>query len=564
MDNKPTIGGDDHRPPVSNFIRDIIDADLASGKHTKIITRFPPEPNGYLHIGHAKSICLNFGIARDYNGICHLRFDDTNPEKEETEYIEAIKEDIHWLGFDWKDKLFFASDYFDQLYEYAELLITDGKAFVCDLSGDDMRRYRGTLTETGVNSPFRERSIEENLDLFRRMKAGEFPDGAKSLRAKIDMSSPNINMRDPVIYRIKKDAHHPRTGDKWCIYPMYDYTHCISDALEGITHSLCTLEFEDHRPLYDWFLDQLPVPCHPRQIEFARLNLTYTVMSKRWLLNLVTNGFVTGWDDPNLPTLAGMRRRGFPPLALRTFQDKIGMAKATSTVDFELLNYCVREELNRTAQRVMVVLNPLEIEITNYPDDKVEYLDAENNPEDTTSGNRSIAFSRKLYIERDDFAETAPKGWFRFAPGAEVRLKHAYYVRCNEVVKDENGQVVRLLCTYDPDSKGGWTSDGRKVKGTSHWVSASHAVSAEVRIYEQLFSAINPMDLKEGQQWTDNLNPHARQTLTGCMAELSVRDVKIGDKLQFLRQGYFCADYDHTPEKPVFNKIVGLKDSYKV
>jgi len=559
MDNKDT----NPETHPSNFIRDIIDADLASGKHTKIVTRFPPEPNGYLHIGHAKSICLNFGIARDYGGICHLRFDDTNPEKEETEYIEAIKEDIHWLGFDWQDKLFFASDYFDQLYEYAELLIKDGKAFVCDLSFEDMRKYRGTLTEPGVNSPFRDRSIDENLDLFRRMKAGEFPDGAKSLRAKIDMTSPNINMRDPVIYRIKQHAHHPRTGNKWCIYPMYDYTHCISDAIEGITHSLCTLEFEDHRPLYDWFLDQLPVTCHPRQIEFARLNLTYTVMSKRWLLNLVTSDRVTGWDDPNLPTLAGMRRRGFPPVALCSFQEKIGMAKAASMVDFELLNYCVREELNRTARRVMVVLDPLEIEITNYPEDQVEFLDAENNPEDPASGKRSIAFSRHLYIECDDFAETAPKGWFRFTLGAEVRLKHAYYVRCDEVVKDENGKVVRLLCTYDPASKGGWTSDGRKVKGTSHWVSAAHAVPVEVRIYEQLFSTINPMDLQDGQVWTDNLNPYAKQILTGCMAEQSIRDMKIGDKLQFLRQGYFCADYDFLPEKPVFNKIVGLKDSYK-
>jgi len=549
-------------PHLTNFIRDIIDADLASGKHTHIITRFPPEPNGYLHIGHAKSICLNFGIARDYNGICHLRFDDTNPEKEETEYIESIKEDVRWLGFDWHDKLFFASDYFDQLYQYAEMLINDGKAYVCDLTPDEMRQYRGTLTVPGTNSPYRERSIQENLDLFRRMKAGEFPDGAKSLRAKIDMASPNINMRDPVIYRIKKVAHH-RTGDKWCIYPMYDYTHCISDAIEHITHSLCTLEFEDHRPLYDWFLDQLPVPCHPRQIEFARLNLTYTVMSKRWLLNLVTNGYVTGWDDPNLPTLAGLRRRGFTPEAICNFQERIGMAKAASTVDYELLNFCLREDLNKTAKRVMVVLDPLELVITNYPEDQQEFLQAENNPEDEAAGQREIPFSRTLYIEREDFQEVAPKGWFRFTLGAEVRLKHAYYVKCTEIVKDDSGKVVRLLCTYDPASKGGWTNDGRKVKGTAHWVSAPHAIKTEVRIYEQLFSSVNPMELAEGQLWTDNLNPNAKTVLTECMGEPALQTARTTEKYQFLRQGYFCVDYDSTPEKPIFNKIVALKDSYK-
>jgi len=549
-------------PHLTNFIRDIIDADLASGKHTQIITRFPPEPNGYLHIGHAKSICLNFGIARDYNGICHLRFDDTNPEKEETEYIESIKEDVRWLGFDWHDKLFFASDYFDQLYEYAEMLINDGKAYVCDLTPDEMRQYRGTLTVPGTNSPYRNRTIQENLDLFRRMKAGEFPDGAKSLRAKIDMASPNINMRDPVIYRIKKVAHH-RTGDKWCIYPMYDYTHCISDALEHITHSLCTLEFEDHRPLYDWFLDQLPVPCHPRQIEFARLNLTYTVMSKRWLLNLVTNGYVTGWDDPNLPTLAGLRRRGFTPEAICNFQERIGMAKAASTVDYELLNFCLREDLNKTAKRVMVVLDPLELVITNYPEDQEEFLQAENNPEDESAGQREIPFSRTLYIEREDFQEVAPKGWFRFTLGAEVRLKHAYYIKCTEIVKDDSGKVIRLLCTYDPASKGGWTNDGRKVKGTAHWVSAPHAVKTEVRIYEQLFNSINPMELAEGQKWTDNLNPNAKTVLTECMAEPAILVARTSEKYQFLRQGYFCVDYDSTLEKPIFNKIVGLKDSYK-
>ncbi|MCL1826808.1 MAG: glutamine--tRNA ligase/YqeY domain fusion protein [Candidatus Cloacimonetes bacterium] len=548
---------------ITNFIRDIINNDLASGKHKSVVTRFPPEPNGYLHIGHAKAICINFGIGRDYRGVTHLRFDDTNPEKEDIEFAEAIKEDIKWLGFDWQEKLFWASDYYDKLYEFAELLIKDGKAFVCDLSQEQMRQTRGTLTEPGENSPYRDRSIDENLDLFRRMKTGEFDEGAKSLRAKIDMASPNMNLRDPVIYRIKKEHHH-RTGDKWCIYPMYDYTHCISDALEGITHSCCSLEFEDHRCLYDWFLDQLPVPCHPQQIEFARLNLTYTVMSKRWLRNLVENHHVNGWDDPRMPTLSGMRRRGFTPESIVRFIEKIGVAKAISVVDFELLQFCLREDLNQKAQRVMVVLDPLEVVIENYPADTVEYLDAENNPEDEAAGTRQIPFSQRIYIERDDYVETAPKGWFRFTVGAEVRLKHAYYVTCVDAVKDPQGKVTQLICTYDPQSKGGWTNDGRKVKGTSHWVSADHAVNVEVRLYEHLFDKIDPMAVEEGQDYTANLNPNSLTVLQDCIAEPSVVSAKKGDKFQFLRQGYFCVDYDSTNEKPVYNKVVGLKSNYKL
>ncbi|MDD4276492.1 MAG: glutamine--tRNA ligase/YqeY domain fusion protein, partial [Candidatus Cloacimonetes bacterium] len=456
---------------VPNFIRTIIDEDLKSGKHEHIITRFPPEPNGYLHIGHAKSICLNFGLARDYQGQCHLRFDDTNPVKEDVEYVDSIMEDVRWLGWDWKEHLYYASDYFDQLYAYAELLITEGKAFVCDLSFDELREYRGTLTEPGKNSPYRDRSIAENLDLFRRMKAGEFPDGSKSLRAKIDMASPNLNMRDPVFYRIKKTDHH-RTGDTWQIYPMYDYTHCISDALEMITHSLCTLEFEDHRPLYDWFLDQLPVPSHPRQIEFARLNLSHTVMSKRLLLEMVKEGYVKGWDDPRMPTIAGLRRRGFTPESIREFADRIGVAKASSMVDYGLLEFCLREDLNTRALRRMAVLEPLKLTICNYPEGQVEELDAENNPEDSSAGNRKIKFSKHLYIEREDFMEEPVKGWFRLALGKEVRLKHAYYIRCQELIKAEDGTITEILCTYDPESRGGWSEDGRKVKGTLHWVCA--------------------------------------------------------------------------------------------
>jgi len=544
----------------SNFIRNIIDNDLESGKHKYIVTRFPPEPNGYLHIGHAKSICLNFGIARDYQGKCHLRFDDTNPVKEDLEYVDSIMEDVRWLGWEWNDKLFFASDYFDKLYEYAEILIQEGKAFVCELSMDELREYRGTLTVPGKNSPYRNRSVEENLDLFRRMRDGEFPDGSKSLRAKIDMASPNLNMRDPVIYRIKKTEHH-RTGDSWQIYPMYDYTHCVSDALEGITHSICTLEFEDHRPLYDWFLDQLPVPCHPRQIEFARLNLSYTVMSKRLLLALVKEGYVKGWDDPRMPTIAGMRRRGFTPEAIRDFADRIGVAKANSMVDFELLNFCVREDLNKKALRRMAVLNPLKLTISNYPEGSEE-LTAENNPEDSEAGNRSITFSRELYIEREDFSENPPKGWFRLAPGKEVRLKHAYYVTCTDVVKDDSGMITELICTYDPKSRGGWSDDGRKVKGTLHWVSAAHAIALEVRLYDHLFSIPDLNDMEEGKSYLDYLNPDSEIINTMALGESSLQEAQIGESFQFLRLGYFNADYDFTADKPVFNRISTLRDSW--
>ncbi len=545
----------------SNFIRTIIENDLASGKCKKVVTRFPPEPNGYLHIGHAKSICLNFGLARDYGGVCHLRFDDTNPTKEDVEYVESIMEDVHWLGFDWQDKLFYASDYFDQLYEYAEMLIKDGKAYVCDLSQEEIRATRGTLTVPGTESPYRNRSVEENLDLFRRMKAGEFEEGSRCLRAKIDMSSPNVNMRDPVIYRIRKAEHH-RTGNKWVIYPMYDYTHCISDAIEGITHSLCTLEFEDHRPLYDWFLDQLPVPCHPQQIEFARLNLSYTVMSKRKLLELVQSGTVRGWDDPRMPTLAGMRRRGFTPEAIRDFVDRIGVAKADSLVDYELLQFCVREDLNKKANRVMAVLHPLKVTIENYPEDQVEEFEAINNPEDESAGTRMVPFCKYLYIEQDDFSENPPKGWHRLSPGAEVRLKHAYYITCKEVIKDESGTVTELICTYDPSSRGGWTPDARKVKGTIHWVSARHSFDAEIRLYENLFTIPNINDIEEGKDYRDYLNPNSIKVLKNCKLEPSLKEVTIGEKFQFLRQGYFSVDYDSTADNLVFNLIVTLKDSW--
>jgi len=546
---------------VSNFIRFIIDRDLETGKRSSIKTRFPPEPNGYLHIGHAKSICLYFGLAKDYGGICHLRFDDTNPIKEDIEYVDSILADVHWLGFDWQDKLFYASDYFDQLYEYAEQLILAGKAFVCDLSQEEMRSYRGTLTVPGKNSPWRERSIEENLDLFRRMRDGEFEEGTRSLRAKIDMAFPKLNVREPVIYRSKKAEHH-RTGDKWLSYTMYDYTHCISDALEGITHSICTLEFEDHRPLYDWILDQLPVPCHPQQIEFARLNLAYTVMSKRRLLELVQSGIVKGWDDPRMPTLAGMRRRGFSPAAIRAFADRIGVAKANSIVDYELLQFCVREDLNKTAPRVMAVLDPIKLTITNFPKGLVEELEADNNPEDPSAGKRLIPFSGSLYIEREDFSETPPKGWFRLAPGAEVRLKHAYYITCDEVVKDATGKVIELLCSYDPSSRGGWTADARKVKGTIHWVSAAESISAELRIYDHLFTIPDINDIEEGKDYRDYLNPASLVVNRHCKLEPSLKSAKPGERYQFLRQAYFCVDPDSTPELPVFNRIVTLKDSW--
>ena len=560
LDKKQEGRPSEAKPEVSNFIRFIIDEDLRTGKHTKVITRFPPEPNGYLHIGHSKSVCLNFGLARDYSGICHLRFDDTNPIAEEVEYVNSIMEDIRWLGFDWKDKLFYASDYYDQLYEYAEILIQDGKAYICDLSAEEMAATRGTLTKPGTNSPYRDRAVEENLDLFRRMKAGEFPDGAKTLRARIDMASGNINMRDPVIYRIKK-AHHHRTGDKWCIYPMYDYTHCISDAIEGITHSICTLEFEDHRPLYDWFLDQLPVPCHPQQIEFARLNLTYTVMSKRMLLTLVKEGYVKGWDDPRMPTLAGMRRRGFTPESIRDLSDRIGVAKASSMVDFELLQFCLRDDLNLRANRAMVVLDPLKVTLENYPADLTEEIEAINNPENPEAGSRMIPFSKELYIERDDFREDAPNKWFRLAPGREVRLKHAYYITCKEVIKDAEGNITELICTYDPESRGGWTPDERKVKGTLHWVSAKHNIPVEVRLYDHLFTRPNPYDTDEGKTWLDYLNPDSLKKVH-CFAEPGLKATNSGDRYQFLRLGYFCTDLDSTPEMPVFNRIVPLKDTW--
>ncbi|HNW24514.1 MAG TPA: glutamine--tRNA ligase/YqeY domain fusion protein [Candidatus Cloacimonas sp.] len=546
---------------ASNFIRSIIDRDLANGKHKSIITRFPPEPNGYLHIGHAKSICLNFGLARDYQGRCNLRFDDSNPVKEDVEYVHSIMNDVRWLGFDWGEHLYYASDYFDKLYDYAEYLIKAGKAFVCDLSLEELKEYRGTLTIPGKDSPYRNRSIEENLELFRKMKAGEFPAGSKTLRAKIDMASPNLNMRDPVIYRIKKTRHH-RTGDVWQIYPMYDYTHCVSDALEGITHSLCTLEFEDHRPLYDWFLDQLPVPCHPQQIEFARLNLAYTIMSKRLLLELVTNNLVSGWDDPRMPTIAGMRRRGFTPEAIKDFSDRIGVSKANSLVDDDLLMFCVREDLNKKAPRRMAVVNPLKLTITNYPEGKFEDFDAENNPEDPSSGTRKIMFSRNLFIEKDDFSENPAKGWFRLALGKEVRLKYAYYITCNEVIKNEQGEIIELLCTYDEKSRGGWTADGRKVKGTLHWVCAESAIPVELRLYDRLFTLADMSDMEAGKTYQDYLNPNSLIVKQNCLAEENLQNAKTGDRYQFLRIGYFNTDDDSKPEALVFNRIVDLRDSW--
>ncbi len=545
----------------TNFIKAIIDEDLASGRFDRVHTRFPPEPNGYLHIGHAKSICLNFGLAEEYNGKCNLRFDDTNPLKEDQEYIDAIIRDVRWLGFDWEDRLFFASDYFEQMYEYAVQLIKKGKAYVDDLSAEEIRKYRGTLTEPGIESPYRNRSVEENLDLFERMRKGEFKDGEKVLRAKIDMKSGNLNMRDPVMYRIIH-ASHPRTGNKWCIYPMYDWAHGLEDSIERITHSICTLEFEDHRPLYDWFLDELGV-YHPRQVEFARLNLTYTVMSKRKLLRLVEEGYVRGWDDPRMPTIAGLRRRGYTPEAIRDFADRIGVAKSNSVVDYALLEHCVRDDLNKRAQRRMVVLNPLKVVIENYPEDQVEELEAENNPEDPSAGTRKVPFSRVIYIEKDDFREDAPRKWFRLAPGKEVRLKHAYYITCTKVIKDENGEVVELRCTYDPQSRGGWTQDGRKVKGTLHWVSAKHAVPVEVRLYEHLFLKEDPEDVEEGQDFTANINPNSLVVVEKALAEPGLQNAKPGERFQFLRLGYFCADLeDHSAEHPVFNRTVTLRDSW--
>lgn len=549
-----------------NFIRYIIAEDLKENKNEgRIVTRFPPEPNGYLHIGHAKSICLNFGIAlENEGGVCNLRFDDTNPEKEEAEYVESIKEDVRWLGFDWGDRLFYASDYFEQLYQYAVQLIKDGKAYVCSLSADEIREYRGTLTKPGRDSPYRTRSVEENLDLFERMRAGEFESGAHVLRAKIDMASPNVVMRDPVIYRILHQSHY-RTGDKWCIYPMYDFTHCLSDSIEGITHSLCTLEFENNRPLYDWVLEELNVDCHPQQIEFARLDLSYTILSKRKLLELVEQGYVTGWDDPRMPTLAGLRRRGYTPESIRDFCERIGVAKANSIVDIALLEHCLREDLNIRAPRVMSVLNPLRVVIDNYPEDYVEELEAENNPEDASMGSRKVPFSRVLYIERDDFREDPPKKFFRLSPGREVRLKYAYYIKCDRVVKDERtGEVVELHCTYDPESRGGWTPDGRKVKGTLHWVSADHSLKAEVRLYNRLFIKPNPGDEEEGADFKSYLNPNSLETLTSCRVEPSLKGAAPGGRYQFLRKGYFCVDsVDSSDNTLVFNQTVSLKDTWE-
>lgn len=547
---------------ASNFIRSIIAEDVASGKNLgKVITRFPPEPNGYLHIGHAKSICLNFGLAAEFNGYCNLRFDDTNPSKEEQEYVDSIIADVHWLGFDWGDRLYYASDYFEQLYKWAVDLIKKGKAYVCDLTFEEMREYRGTLTEPGKESPYRNRSVEENLDLFERMKKGEFPDGSKTLRAKIDMSSGNINMRDPVMYRIKHEEHH-RTGNKWCIYPMYDYTHGESDSIEGITHSICTMEYEDHRPLYDWYLDALEI-YHPQQIEFARLNLSYTVLSKRKLLKLVSDKFVTGWDDPRMPTLSGMRRRGYPPEAIRNFCNRIGVGKKESVVDLAFLEFCVREHLNKTAPRVMAVLNPVKVVIINYPDDKEETLDAINNPENISAGTRKVPFSREIYIERDDFMEDPPKQFFRLAPGREVRLRYAYFITCQSVIKDEDGEIIELHCTYDPATKGGDAPDGRKVKATLHWVSAKHAVESEVRLYDTLFAKENPDDVEEGKDFTDYLNQKSLEILSSCKLEPSLKEVKPGGSFQFERLGYFCADLvDSKPGRPVFNRTVTLKDEW--
>lgn len=544
----------------SNFIRDIIREDLETGKHTKIATRFPPEPNGYLHIGHAKSICLNFGLARDFGGTCNLRFDDTNPSKEDIEYVESIQEDVRWLGFDWEDRLYYASDYYEKLYEYAVFLIKKGKAYVCDLSPDELREYRGTLKTPGKESPYRNRSVEENLDLFARMRNGEFKDGEKTLRAKIDMSSGYIVLRDPVIYRIQRTSHH-RTGDKWCIYPMYDFAHPLSDAIEGITHSICTLEFENNRPLYDWVVNECEVPHKPRQIEFARLNLSYTVMSKRKLLELVTKNYVKGWDDPRMPTIAGLRRRGYTPESIRDFAERIGVAKADNMVDIAMLEHCIREDLNKKAQRVMAVLDPIKVIIDNYPEGQVEYVEAVNNPEDESMGKREVPFSRELYIERSDFMENPPKGYYRLYPGNEVRFKHAYYIKCESFVKDENGNIVEVHCTYDPSTKGGWSQDGRKVKGTIHWISAAHAVTCEVRLYDRLFTKENPDDLEEGEDYKVNLNPDSLKVVTAYI-EPFIKSAKVGEKFQFDRTGYFCVDPDSTEDKLVFNRTVSLKDSW--
>ncbi|MFP6723309.1 MAG: glutamine--tRNA ligase/YqeY domain fusion protein [Candidatus Poribacteria bacterium] len=570
MGDKAANSVDNHTESLSagnsavptDFIRQIVEEDVRISKYDgRVHTRFPPEPNGYLHIGHATSICLNFGIAEDFGGLCNLRFDDTNPIGESIEYVESIKEDIRWLGFDWGNREFYASDYFEQLYEYAVKLIGKGVAYVCDLSPGEIRKYRGTLTEPGTDSPYRSRSAEENLDLFGRILAGEFPDGSRTLRAKINMASPNLNMRDPVMYRILR-ATHFRQGDKWCIYPIYDFTHGQSDSIEGVTHSLCSQEFEDHRPLYDWYLDELEI-YHPQQIEFARRNLSYAVMSKRKLIQLVEEGHVSGWDDPRMPTLSGLRRRGYTPEAIRDFCGRIGVAKSDNLVDIAMLEHCIRQDLNKHALRVMAVLRPLKVVINNYPEEQTEELEATNNPEDLSMGSRKIPFSRELYIEQEDFMESPSKKYFRLAPGREVRLMHAYYVKCERVVKDEKtGEVLEVHCTYDPETRGGWSENGRKVKGTLHWVSANHSLEAEVRLYDHLFLKENPDDVEDGDDFKSNLNPNSLEILTSCQIEPSLMDVNSGDRYQFLRQGYFCVDPDSSAEKPVFNRTASLRDTW--
>jgi len=546
----------------TDFIRQIVEEDIRINKYEgRVHTRFPPEPNGYLHIGHATSICLNFGIAADFGGLCNLRFDDTNPIGETIEYVESIKEDIRWLGFDWENRELYASDYFEQLYEYAVKLIKKGVAYVCDLSSDEIREYRGTLTEPGTNSPYRSRTVEENLDLFERIQAGEFPDGSRTLRAKINMASSNLNMRDPVMYRILR-ATHFRQGNKWCIYPMYDFTHGQSDSIEGVTHSLCSQEFEDHRPLYNWYLDELEI-YHPQQIEFSRRNLSYTIMSKRKLIQLVEEGHVNGWDDPRMPTLSGLRKRGYTPEAIRDFCSRIGVTKSDNLVDVAMLEHCIRQDLNKHALRVMAVLRPLKVVIDNYPEEQTEELEATNNPENPNMGSRKIPFSRELYIEREDFMESPSKKYFRLAPGREVRLMHAYYVKCERVVKDEKtGEVLQVHCTYDPETRGGWSENGRKVKGTLHWVSANHSLEAEVRLYNHLFLKENPDDVEDDKDFKSNLNPNSLETLTECQIEPSLIDANPGNRYQFLRQGYFCVDPDSSSGKPVFNRTVSLRDTW--
>jgi len=549
-------------PTPTNFIRNIIDEDRAANKHDgRVHTRFPPEPNGYLHIGHAKSICLNFGVARDYGGLCNLRFDDTNPHKENVEYVEAIKADVRWLGFDWDERLFFASDYFEQLHDYAVQLIEKGKAYVCDLSAEQTREYRGTLTLPGRDSPYRSRTVAENLELFERMRNGEFPDGSRVLRARIDMASPNMNMRDPTIYRIRHGVIHHQTGKEWCIYPMYDFTHCLSDSIEGITHSLCTLEFEDHRPLYDWFLDELDVDCHPQQIEFSRLSLEYGVTSKRKLTRLVDEGYVYGWDDPRMPTVAGLRRRGYTPESIRDFCDRIGVTKADNVVEMGVLENCIRDDLNEHAPRAMAVLHPLKVVIENYPEQQVEELSASNHPKDEDLGRRILPFGRELYIEREDFREQAPNKFKRLVTGGEVRLRNAYVIRCDEVIKDEHGEIIELRCSYDPATLGA-NPEGRKIKGVIHWVSAAHAVEAEVRLYDRLFRHPNP-DADKDTEFTEHLNQDSLHTLTHCLVEPSLRSARPGSRFQFERVGYFCADSKDSAEtKLVFNRTVTLRDSW--